>query len=145
MKVTINLDGSVSFEVDSAADALALAKAIQNGASALVEKPKPKTVAEATKTADPLWDEAKKPVKSKSKRPSKELLDMARAAGMTVASYVVWEFLVSREDDRRGVSIGEIAHHFHITNAAAGQRLVSLRKDGFCVRVGSGRYKAATP
>jgi hypothetical protein len=142
MKVTINADGSVSFEVGSAAEALALAREFQNGAKPVFKEPKP--------VEDSPNDPAELPVKKKDRITQKkrhsdtELLATARAAGLTVASYVVWEFLVNHED-RRGVSISEIARQFRLTNAAAGQRLLVLVKAGYAERVKVGHYRAATP
>lgn len=155
MKVTLNTDGTVAFDVATAAEAIALARALQNGAHVA---PQAEVVSDveldeddedAAEAVDTAMRElggrvvavecAKRPDDASIKRAA------AKAAGLSIQHYVVWEYLVDKDGSRGGVSVDQVMRKFHISRSAANQRLMILEKKGFATRVGRGQYRAATP
>lgn len=163
MKVTLNTDGSVTFDVATAAEATALARELQSGAAtnghavqAVVEQAacvqeEAVFIEAATDDDDEDVDVAASVVAHESavveKRPSDLEIKRAaaRAANLSIQHYVVWEYLVDKDSQRGGVSIDQVMKKFHITRSAANQRLLILEKKGFAARVATGHYRAATP
>ena len=171
MKVTLNVDGSVSFEVETAADAIALATALKGTANGALggEWPparpatKPKTVTEAVMGVDVPLDfdvdeveaaEAADDLKTHFSRPKKarkartydaspERIKAAKEMGLSVGHYQVWEFLVDNDSRTRGIGPEDVARRFKITRSSANQRLIILVRKGYAERISFGRYKAA--
>lgn len=163
MKVTLNTDGSVTFDVATAAEATALARELQSGAAtnghavqAVVEQAacvqeEAVFIEAATDDDDEDVDVAASVVAHESavveKRPSDLEIKRAaaRAANLSIQHYVVWEYLVDKDSQRGGVSVDQVMKKFHISRGAATQRLAMLAKQGYASRVGRGHYRAATP
>jgi hypothetical protein len=154
MKVTLKPNGDITFEADTAADALALLREmhgveIQNGHVAQAEvvsdvehddddEDAAEAVAGLDNSSSPV-ECVKRPDDASIKRAA------AKAAGLSIQHYVVWEYLVDKDGSRGGVSIDHVMRKFHISRSAANQRLMILEKKGFATRVGRGQYRASTP
>lgn len=165
MKVTLNSDGSVSFDVATAAEGIELARALQNGhahsdvaVQAVVTEAAciKEDVVEFATDSDSDDDDVEVAASAValtrlrshlSVAPSDQSIKRAaaKAAGLSIQHYVVWEYLVDKDSQRGGVGIEQVMRKFHITRSAANQRLLILEKKGFATRVGTGHYRAATP
>ena len=163
MKVTLNSDGSVSFDVATAAEGVELARALQNGHAHAGEAVRAVVEAAACDREEAVLIEAEADdeeeavaeyvrtavaeAEATAKRPSDYAIKQAaaKAAGLSIQHYLVWEYLVDKDSQRGGVTIEQVKRKFHITTAAAGQRLAVLAKRGFATRSGRGHYRAATP
>lgn len=110
MKVILNLDGSVEFDVDTVEEAVALARTIRNGnGSSPASTPKKRPAPQGDAPPSPL---------------SPQLL-------------ATWQYLV---DHPSGVTIPEIAQEYGLKSAAANYRLASLAKLGLAHRIKAGVY-----
>lgn len=162
MKVTLNSDGSVSFDVATAAEGIELARALQNGhahsdvaVQAVVEATacdrEEAVLIEAEADDDEAVAEyvrtAVAEAEAAPKRPSDYAIKQAaaKAAGLSIQHYLVWEYLVDKDSQRGGVSVDQTMRKFHITRGAATQRLATLARMGYATRIGRGHYRAATP
>ena len=163
MKVTLNSDGSVSFDVATAAEGIELARALQNGhahsdvavqavvsETACASEDVVQIVTEADSDIEDEVEVAAAVVAQDTavgKRPSDYAIKKAaaNAAGLSIQHYLVWEYLVDKDSQRGGVSVDQVMKKFHITRSAANQRLIILTNKGFAARVASGHYRAATP
>lgn len=171
MKITLGSDGSVSFEVNSAADAIALVRELQAAAPLNGELPddfpparpeiKPRTVfeavhghdeseeidfAEAAEVESVVRTTFEPPVRKRKARTyeaTPERLAAAKEMGLRFGSYQIWEFLVDNESRTRGMSVDDVMRRFKLTRSAAGQRLVKLVEHGYATRVSRGHYKPA--
>lgn len=114
MKVTITPVGDISFEVDNVTDALALAKALKNGAG--TTKTGSQTVRRASGNSGGPAD--------------------------SITAYATWEYLVKHDVNRRGLGLMQVAKGMRISRAAAATRLCRLVKLGYADRVDVGRYAA---
>ena len=157
MKVTFSKDGSIAFEVNTTADAVELARALQNGAIpslAPAEKVAPAVVPFVSDDPELDFDEAAEiedaiaslPRKARGKKVSFEEQKgriAAKEMGMSYSHYIVWDFLVNQDHRKHGVTADMIVRHLKITRGAASQRMQKLVGKGYAVRVSQGRYKAA--
>ena len=162
MKVTLNTDGSVTFDVATAAEATALARELQNGthngnavqavveAAACDREEAVLIEAEADEDDEAVAEYVRTAVaeaEAAPKRPSDYAIKQAaaRAAGLSVQHYLVWEYLVDKDSQRGGVSVDQTMRKFRISRGAATQRLALLARKNFATRCGRGHYRAATP
>lgn len=167
MKVTIHQDGSVTFDVESAADiALAREFSASNGNGEAFPPPrpavKPASVEEAVLgksvpddddedteeefgdivlPAAPVAERRKRQVRTYEATPDR--LNAAKEMGVAFGHYQVWEFLVDNDSRSHGVTSMDVMRRFKITRGSANQRLIRLTKLGYAKRVGRGAYKAA--
>lgn len=124
MKVTLNSDGSVSFDVATAAEGIELARALQNGhahsdvaVQAVVEATacdrEEAVLIEAEADDDEAVAEyvrtAVAEAEAAPKRPSDYAIKQAaaKAAGLSIQHYLVWEYLVDKDSQRGGVSVDQ--------------------------------------
>jgi hypothetical protein len=122
MKLRINSDGSMEFDVDSLVDAVALAQAARGTA--------------------PVQQQI---IEQESDRPTQLGNNFTRshpgAADMNDVSYKTWVFLVDN-DNEVGVHLSAVGRHFGITPSAAQARCTKLMHLGHAKRVRTGYYRA---
>lgn len=141
MKVTLNTDGTVAFEVATAAEAIALARELQHGTAVEEVAVEADSPVESETVVLPEMTRRRGAIK----RYEETLVKASESVGLTVPYYLVWDFLLQHETTRGGVSATQIARAFRISQAAASQRLCMLHKEGYAERVSTGRYRATMP
>lgn len=169
MKVTFSKDGTIAFEVNTTADAVALARALQNGTvppsapaaavvppvvAAFVEQPQSETLDfdEAAEVAESVLSNPPRRRGNGVRHVKKVIEDeqkgriAAREMGLSYGQYMVWEYLVSQDSRKNGVTADMVNRRLPgSSRSASSQRLQKLTAKGYAERVSQGRYKAAIP
>ena len=170
MKVTFSKDGTIAFEVNTTADAVALARALQNGTvlpsapaaavvppvvAAFVEQPQSETLDfdEAAEVVESVLSNPPRRRGNNGVRHVKKVIEdeqkgriAAREMGLSYGQYIVWEYLVSQDSRKNGVTADMVNRRLPgSSRSASSQRLQKLTAKGYAERVSQGRYKAAIP
>ena len=166
MKVTFSKDGTIAFEVNTTADAVALARALQNGTvppsapaaavppvvAAFVEQPQSEML-DFDEAAEVVESVLSNPPRRRGTRHVKKVIEdeqkgriAAREMGLSYGQYIVWEYLVSQDSRKNGVTADMVNRRLPgSSRSASSQRLQKLTAKGYAERVCLGRYKAAIP
>lgn len=155
MKVTLNTDGTVGFDVADVAEAVELARRLQNGSAPSVTTPVP--------LASTGWlpnDEAEQMDQQLEEAISKDMQEILghrvlfakdtalpenvvpedAVVSVSPQAYEAWQWLIAH-DSSAGATTSEVAAALGLRLATASARLCGLIKVGLAHRVSPGRYR----